>query len=160
MTDAKTRILEEIANRESPEAIEIAPMKILDEKIIGVTVKDLREICTQQSSHPLAKIKLKSVFSMDDDRTVYVEVADIRAIIENKGVDWDETLETLDTGERVRVKRKKLVPLDKMNPKMTDTKVPKTVRPQSSSVEGRGGITGKSSNPTPAPEAVPSSPKN
>jgi hypothetical protein len=104
-----------------------APMLINDVENFTITAGKLRAFCDKYPSHPLSSAKRRSVHGMPDHKEVIVERPDLLAIAEGKDIDFVTNTEVrkingVDT--KVRVQRKKLVPLGKaVNPTPTPTTV-------------------------------------
>lgn len=114
----------------------IAPMLVHETPTLGLTNGELRAICAKNPDHPMSQLKLASMQGFPDERTMFHETADVEAILDNKLVEVFDTIEEKkETGERIRVRRKRLIDFP-------SGKAPKLVDPS----------TKKASAGTPRPE--------
>lgn len=63
------------------------------QKIVQVTVRELRAACLHNPEHHFSKEKLASVVGFKDDAAVFVDEIDVRGIILNMPVDINEKVD-------------------------------------------------------------------
>lgn len=94
----------------APEA-EFMPLAVIESENMQITHAELSAIVDKYPDHPIAKTFRDSLKrTPSDDHPLTVERIHLEAIFDNKGVETEEVIGE-SNGKKVRIHRRKLVPL-------------------------------------------------
>lgn len=91
------------------------PLTVRKEGTFKLTVGELKKAAKTKKDHPYSAIFLKACGTFPDDHDLYVERIDLEALLDGKLCKQETVIEETEEGGTVKVKRKKLVPLESEN---------------------------------------------